>query len=308
MRIQQTRSRKHRGGGPTPLRFAPGLQRVHVRVCFQGYVPKRLRLTRPEALSALRMLPLSDGAASFRPNPSRDGVLPRGLKEDGCLSYEVDLARLTSIFRKTKEAVHVGRDFVARTGLLFLHPAVWPRDARVTVLLEVPPGYRAAVPWKQSGDRYVLDEGAMLLSSRMAIGRWEPQSVAVPAGTLQVALLDAPHHATRAGIERWLGAAGRTVADLYGGFPVPEAAMIVQPLVPGRGRPVVFGRASLAGGAHMHVMLSGTTSDSEMPGEWLTIHEMLHLGMPWTRIEERWFQEGFVTYYQTVLRARALGS
>jgi len=75
--------------------------------------------------------------------------------------------------------------------------------------------------------------------------------------------------------------------------------------VPGRGRPVVFGRATLSGGPTVHVMLSGTAKDAELPGEWMTIHEMIHLGMPVTSVADRWFGEGFVSYYQEVVRARA---
>ena len=37
----------------------------------------------------------------------------------------------------------------------------------------------------------------------------------------------------------------------------------------------------------------------------MAVHEFIHLGLPWTYDQEAWFQEGFVTYYQEVLRGRA---
>jgi hypothetical protein len=287
------------------VRFEPGLERAHVRLCFDGYVPKRLVLSRLEALPAIRIRAGERGQPHIRPNPARDGLLPAGLERGGCLEYDVDLKKLASIFRLTREAWTVGRDYLVRTGLLLLHPARWPEDAEVTLDLQLPEGYRAAVPWPEKDGRYRLSKWSTILNSRFAIGRWKPQLVEANGGRLHVALLDGPQRITNAGIERWLQVASRAVSDLYGRFPVRELPIIVHPIVPGRPRPIISGRTCMAGGPHVHVMLSGDTTDARMPGEHLTIHEFVHLGLPWTELADRWFQEGFASYYQTVLRARA---
>jgi predicted metalloprotease with PDZ domain len=57
------------------------------------------------------------------------------------------------------------------------------------------------------------------------------------------------------------------------------------------------------GGPSVRLFLSADAQDDELPGEWVAIHEMLHLGMP--RVDDAWMSEGLATYYQEVVRARA---
>ena len=293
-----------RTGWTYHLQVAPGLKQARVRMCFQGYLPKRLILSRTEALAAIRLLPDAQGRVRFRSNPARNGILPMGLRDGSCLTYDIDLDQLAQISRLNRETWRVGRDLITRSGLTLLHPAKWPETADVTLTVELPTGYRLAAPWPEANGRYRLSKWTPILNSRFAIGRWTPQRVTVAGGQIDVALLDGPHRITRAGIDRWLQVAGGAAADLYDGFPVSRMTLLVHPILPGRPRPVISGRTCLAGGPHAHVMLSGNTRDELMPGEYLTIHEFVHLGLPWTEDPDRWFQEGFAAYYQTVLRTR----
>lgn len=297
------------------VRFAPDLARATVRVTFHGYRPKRLVLARMDALAAIRPdpAPRADGRPAWRPNPARSGVLPRIDADGDGLTYEVDFRALARITAAAKETMFIGRDLVTRGGLFLLHPARWPLEANVRIQLALPPGMHAAVGWPRDvvasnatgRTVYTLPRHAMPLHARVAFGRFTPRRIEIPGGDLIAYTLDAPRRATDEGIDRWLGTAMRAVIQLYGKPPVPRTHVIVQPLVPGRGRPVVFGRATLSGGPAVHAMLSGTTTDAAMPGEWITIHEMLHLGMPVTTLADRWFGEGFVSYYQEIVRARA---
>lgn len=295
--------------------FTPDLGGADVTVSFTGCRPKRLVLARMDALAAIRPdpAPRADGRPAWRPNPARNGVLPRIRADGDGLRYAVDFRALARITARTKETRFIGGDLVTRGGLFLLHPAVWPHEAAVRITLDMPSGFSAGVGWPRdvvASNRagrtvYVLPRHAMPLHARVAFGRFTPRRIQVRGGDIQAYVLDAPRRASDAGIDRWLATAMGAVTQLYGKPPVPRAHVIVQPLVPGRGRPVVFGRATLSGGPVVHAMLSGTTDDASLPGEWITIHEMLHLGMPVTTLADRWFGEGFVSYYQEVVRARA---
>ena len=110
--------------------------------------------------------------------------------------------------------------------------------------------------------------------------------------------------ATRAGITHWLRSAARTVAGLFGRFPVPHVFVTVEVKGPSR-NPVPFGEAIRRGDERLRLLLSANAKNEDLPGEWVAIHEMIHLGMPWIHRGDNWINEGFVTYYQEVLRTRA---
>ena len=285
------------------VKIEPDLSRARIRIRFRNFRPHRLVLARPDVLAAVRV---ERGGTR-----ATDGVRPMVGWES--LTYQVDLRALARITAAEKQHLQIGRDLITRAGLFLLHPAKWPAAARVKVILEMPTGIHAVVPWEletaatqaEGQPVYTLASHAMAPHARMAFGRSAPRRVAIEGCDLSYYVLDAPRVATDVGFEAWLRMGMAAVQTLYGTPPVPRAHVIVQPMIPGRGRPIVFGRATLAGGPHVHAMLSGTATDEELPGEWITIHELLHLGMPVTTLADRWFGEGWVSYYQEIVRARA---
>jgi hypothetical protein len=168
----------------------------------------------------------------------------------------------------------------ARTALLLL-AALLASSASPRPADAAEPG-SAAAPLDRS-ERFVLDESGVRLD------------VTVEAG---------PRRATRAGIERWLRTAARTVAGLLGRFPVPQVRVTVKPSGP-RGEAVLFGQALRGREETLELFLCASATDDDLPGEWVAIHEMIHLVFPRIEREDAWINEGFVTYYQEVLRTRA---
>jgi hypothetical protein len=275
---------------------------IDVEICFRRFLPKRLVLA-PGALFDAFGFSAAPGGA--RLELREESAVPVGLGPGGCVRYRIDLSRLERSRTWSRELATVGRDFVAAPGLLLLRPPLWPADAEVRVRFDMPAGYRPVVPWPRAIDGlYRIDRHALELTGLIGLGRFAVDELRVAGTVADIAVLDAPHRATREGIRAWVRAAIEAVADLYGRFPTPRIAVIVRP-VPARHSPVVFGTAMRAGGGHVRLLLSSTARDEDLPGEWVAVHEMTHLGMPWTYDSEAWLQEGFVTYYQEVLRARA---
>lgn len=300
------------------VRLAADLRSAQVDLCFTGMRPLRLRL------------PRSDGAPALVPEPAAPGRFGLAPAEDGwtltlaggrdpsasCVAYRVDLEALEPV--RAAQCECVGRDRLVAPGALLLAPAVWPPQAQAQVRWVLPPGVQVSTPWEPlgaeeagaagaapPGPAFRLDPHSLLGNALLALGRFEPFTVPAGGVPLHVALLDGSVRATRAGIERWLRTAAETVATLYGGrLPVPRVQVLVEPVRPG-GDPVPFGQARQAGGASLHLLLSAGARDDDLPGEWVGVHEMLHLGLPWIDSADAWFTEGFVTYYQEVLRGRA---
>ncbi len=286
------------------VRFDEGLQTMQVEICFRNFSPRRLTLGERIPLQRLRFDTRGPNATRVEVRP--DGVYPIGLRSGGCIRYSMAIDSLRGGGRRQK-VNRVGKDIIGPPGALFLKPALWPGDAQVGLSFELPQGYRAAVPWPADPDtpgRYLPDRFALRLEGLIAVGRFPVDEIRVAGTVVDIAVLDAPRRASPEGIRTWIRAAVSAVADLYGKFPMPHVTALIQPVPSGKPG-VVFGQAMRAGGGHVHLLLSSRAQDSQLPGEWIAIHEMTHLGMPWTYDTDSWLQEGFVTYYQEVLRARA---
>jgi hypothetical protein len=294
-----------RVGWSYEVRFDADLGHAEVRCDFTHFWPRTLVSDRPGALAETTWLRAADGA-TIVPRASDGGLEPVFPGASRRVSYRVDLRALTARGDHERLGFRVGHDLVLAPGTLLLRPALWPRGADVRVRFVLPEGYRVALPWEPLPEpaTYRLDPHTTRLLGLMGVGRFPRDRFAADGCEVDVAVLDAPHRASRAGIRTWIRQAVGAVSALYGRFPTPRLTALVHP-VPGRSPPVVFGTAMRAGGGQVHLLLSADAEDDELPGEWIAVHELTHLGMPWTYDKDAWLQEGFVTYYQEVLRARA---
>jgi predicted metalloprotease with PDZ domain len=68
---------------------------------------------------------------------------------------------------------------------------------------------------------------------------------------------------------------------------------------------VPFGRVVRDGGESIELLVDETRPLEDFYAEWTATHEFAHLLLPYLDREQRWISEGFATYYQNVLLARA---
>jgi len=283
------------------------LTRLQVRICFQRFGPKHLTIGDAAALDALRLPPVTKGRPGLQLDERRWGVRPVSVGPNDCVTYDVDVKKLTAHPKLRRRAFHIGKDLVVSPNQILLRPALWPRDVSVTLRVQMPPNLKAAIPWRPvngAPNTYQLWENCLSKQGQIAFGRFEIDVVNTSGTEIRVAVLDAPHTATREGIRAWLKAAADAVAELFGGFPAKRVTVLVAPTGATR-VPVMFGQAMQPGGASVIFYTSQSVTDEKLLGEWVAVHEFIHLGMSWTFDSEVWFQEGFTTYYQEVLRARA---
>jgi hypothetical protein len=174
---------------------------------------------------------------------------------------------------------------------------------------------RFASPWPVIGTtlepsgstatRCRLDRSTWNMVGHAIFGRFARETVSIAGTTVDLVTLSAPHRASADGIRRWTRAAIEGIALLYGRFPAPRVGIYVVPVHGTRGDPVPFGSTWYGGGPHVLLDLSDAATDEDLVGEWVALHELLHTTMPSVRVEDAWLSEGFVTYYQEVLRGRA---
>ncbi|MEZ4428619.1 MAG: hypothetical protein R3A51_13135 [Nannocystaceae bacterium] len=283
------------------------LTRLDVHLCFQGDAPARLTADFTEALEFLAEARDSSGEPLTIDREARTIELT-GLGSDACLDYQVDVAALVED-GPARQVGRAGDAVLLAIGLWLWRPVVIPDDVDGTLEFKLAAGHRASTPWPEVAGKpgvYAVPMTTYRWRSQVVIGDLEVQQIDAAGARFSAVVLDRPRALTDAGLARWISAAAETVALLYGSFPVTEAQIIVIPTGGGGGGdPVRFGLASRGGGPCATFLIAGDAEDDAFLGEWVAIHEFLHLGMPFVRTHDAWLSEGFVTYYTSVLRTRA---
>jgi len=284
------------------VRVAPDLASIHVRLCFRDFVPRRLWLADASPLTFVKLLGSTGMTLSV--DPTQDGTLvASGVAGDACFEYAVDVAPLV----EAGVCDRCGADVITRPGSWLFRAGFLPRDLEATVRFELPPGIAVAAPWPHLGapDTYRIDPATWPFIGHVAFGHFTVDRFVAAGCPVELARLDGALAATPAGLRRWITTAMEADAHLYDGrFAEPRLLVMVRPSE-GGGDPVPFGSTWYGGGPHTILYLAHGAKDDALPGEWVAVHELLHATLPSVSPEDPWFSEGFVTYYQEVVRARA---
>lgn len=273
------------------------LAHMRLSLCIRGPRPLRL-LAGEEALTFVERAQVRDG-----PELAREGqsLVVETLGEHGCLDIDIDV---------DAAARSGGRDSMRSGDTLMLAPDRWlwypgavPEQVEARARFDLPEGVAATVPWTTRPDGWrALEHSAFGWNAWLAFGRYEPLRFELGTSEFEIAVLEGPRAATDEGIIEWLRGSAATSVELYGAFPRERVSFVVIPMPAWGDDPVLFGMARRGGGGSVMLLLDAQAEDADLPGEWVSAHELLHLGMPY--VDAPWMSEGFVTYYTEVLRAR----
>jgi len=193
---------------------------------------------------------------------------------------------------------------------LLLRPDPLPPRAPIAVELALPDGLAAFVPWPRApgpGLRFTLDSDQIDGGSYLAIGRLHPLPDVHPLGgegVARLAVVEGPRRATDEDLARWVSRALAAVARFYRVLPGGSVAITLVP-VAGATDPGVFGTVMRHGFPSVILYFGAAAAPASFADDWVVPHELFHLGNPPVAHRVPWFIEGFTTYYQDVLRARA---
>lgn len=279
----------------------PALTRVDAEVCFEGPVPAELRAGKDEA--AVRLLYARwQSPGAVRRLPVRDGRIQLDQSaRDGCISYGVSLAENASFEAAVRR---VGRDLVASPNAWLWRPERRAADVRATLALSLPSEVRALLPWPRAAGRYTLDAEAFRFDSYAAFGRFTPLESTEQGVAIEAAVLDGELAVDGAAVLRWLRASVQLAALSDGRFPRERLSALIVPSA-AQHEPVAFGMIARGGAASVLLLVSKNASEPSLRADWVLPHELSHLLLPFVDREHAWLSEGFATYYQEVLRARA---
>ena len=106
----------------------------------------------------------------------------------------------------------------------------------------------------------------------------------------------------------WLRATAASVSAVSGHFPNPSPHVVVRPVGRhswGSNSPVPFGRVTRNGEERIELYVNLDRPVEDYYGNWTATHEFSHLLLPHIGDRHKWISEGFASYYQNVLMARA---
>lgn len=133
-------------------------------------------------------------------------------------------------------------------------------------------------------------------------------STTLLAATLNIEVRQPVDERKAAEIIEWIEATANDVELVYGRFPNPKAKIIVIPTTEnswGSDSAVIFGRVTRRRGETVELFVNPDRPIEEYYADWTATHEFSHLMLPLLNKRYRWISEGFASYYQNVLMARA---
>ncbi len=243
-----------------------------------------------------------DTGSRLRPR-QRELRLPAGGVR--CLDYSVDLRDAARDERRNSSPL--GDSIIVSPAAWFWRPRL-SGDEVIRIRFESESPARVSVPWLPvdgEPDTYLLTASPQSARAPAVFGDFEYVESEVPGATLRITLLG--DHAEPRALVDWIKATANNVNLAYGHFPNPLPSVV---LIPVGSRswgdsPVPFGRVIRDGGETIELFIDESRPIDDFYDDWTATHEFSHLMLPYIRSRHRWVSEGFATYYQNVLLARA---
>lgn len=125
--------------------------------------------------------------------------------------------------------------------------------------------------------------------------------LSVQGSTLCVLIDDPAQMIRRQLLRDWIERSARIVANYYGRFPAPLVVLRIQP---GPGGGVHGGRTTNDSGLLIQASVGRDVTADELAGDWVLVHEMVHLALPELGRRHNWLAEGLATYVEGIARAQ----
>jgi predicted metalloprotease with PDZ domain len=169
------------------------------------------------------------------------------------------------------------------------------------------PGIQVSAPWKQikmtsTESEYLMEHTPDDWAGYVAFGRFDIESFQINNSTIQVALINGVNNYNKTNTIKWIKKMTQAVASIGGDFPINETQVLVIFQKSSRG-PVPWGQVNRAGIPGVLFIVNPDSPYDELVDDWTAAHEFSHLLIPYTP-DDRWFSEGFASYYQNIARAR----
>lgn len=147
-----------------------------------------------------------------------------------------------------------------------------------------------------------------LLAGAPALSATAEVQIDAPGAVLNIEFAGEVDAAVSQRIVGWIAHVADQVSMPYGRFPIAAPRVMI---IPTKGKPwsnaspVPFGRVTRRGVATVELYVDIDRPIEDMYADWTATHEFSHLLLPRISWRQKWISEGFASYYQNVLMARA---
>lgn len=276
-------------------------------------------------LSVRRICVDMSGAGRFVRNVEQvfhGGKTQALLREDECwllstasqsvrqVRYDYDLAGAAEAFGSADFVQRMGAAVTFSDEAVLLRPDPLPTGSPsplIEVEFSLPPGVGITTPWQRlpgPAPRYRLDAAQYDGGSYLTVGNFRPLgTIALPHSQVELFLVGQAKASDQT-LRSWVEQAVR-LSDGFYGERMPSQVHIVLVAMPGHGGVGSFGTVLRPRRPSLVIFFGGEAERLPLHDDWVATHEVFHVGNPLLRHKIPWLIEGFTTYYQDVLRARA---
>lgn len=238
----------------------------------------------------------------------RDGHMRLPEKGLSCLRYSVNLKKAAAAERRN--ASLSDRNIIVSPAAWFWRPELHDNE-QIIVRFDLPESLAVSATWKPvPGERntYRLMNSLRSSAAVAAFGEFELVETQIPGATLSITIMQPTAKIDTDRIVDWVRATANNVVLAYGRFPNPATNVVIVPISGQRGRDdsaVIFGHVIRDGTETIELFVDQAGPIADYYESWIATHEFSHLMLPYVSSRHRWMSEGFATYYQNVLMARA---
>lgn len=242
----------------------------------------------PDRERVAQLRDLTDCAGRAVPGPELRRALGTELV---CVRYGFNIPELPA----DRFQIQLPRDVAVfdPNRILFLRNG---ESAKVALVGSVPVSH----PWREQQREYWVDASPRSSTAQIVLGAFH--EVEVAGLNKPAAFVGDRLHVPK--LSTWLT---DLVAEAAAGYPFPNPNLQIMMFgVPQKGpSPVPFGHVIRNQGESVRLFVDANASLTELRYDWTVAHELSHLKLPYVSGTGRWISEGFASYYQNVLQARA---
>jgi len=278
------------------ISFSSDLRQISVNIQLSKPVS---RLIARNSSKHLFIEPAKDCSSKQFLNYSGSSIYPQQNTE--CISYSMRLDQKLNTPSNKVVAT-------AQSEWLFL-PRLSSQES-ISIKVKKDTNHSLSVPWKiknKINHTYQISASPQSADGIVVLGDFVQKNIQHHQTELRIAYLpgNAVDHDK---IETWLRKTIDNVRLVYGQFPNPSPQIIIS----AQGRawsrhksPVPYARVIREFGESVQFFIDQRQSLDQFTQDWTATHEFSHLLLPYISWSNRWLSEGFASYYQNVLLARA---